>query len=346
MTMGKITETQLKNDLKAGKLARVYFLYGEEDFLVRTYADKIIAAAVPESAADMNFVKYSAAPRSDELSDHLESMPFFSEYKCVLIKDLDADALDNAEHKAYLSIIENIPETSVLIVSQENIEIDPKKVKAKMKKLMAACESGGISCEMKYLPVSKTAAMAQRKASGAGCALSGENAVFLAEECGNSLTELQNEVEKLCAYKGGGEINREDIEKLVPRRIDAGVYTLAAELFAGHADKAFEILDELFLQQIEPFMILAALSGHFTDLYRAKLGQLAKKTYPETAGAFNYPPNRSFAVKKAYGAVNKLSERYLASCIAVLYRTNKLLNSSKANKRTLIERAVAEIASL
>ncbi len=48
----------------------------------------------------------------------------------------------------------------------------------------------------------------------------------------------------------------------------------------------------------------------------------------------------------AYRSVGRLSERYLGDCVAVLYKTNKLLNSSKADKRQLIEQAIIEIAAL
>ena len=47
--MPKITESELKKGL-SGELSGVYFLYGEEDFLVRTYAEKIVAAAVAGAA--------------------------------------------------------------------------------------------------------------------------------------------------------------------------------------------------------------------------------------------------------------------------------------------------------
>ena len=48
----------------------------------------------------------------------------------------------------------------------------------------------------------------------------------------------------------------------------------------------------------------------------------------------------------AYRSVGKLSERYLGECVAVLYNTNKLLNSSKTDKRRLIEQAIIRIAEL
>jgi len=344
--MGKIDENRLKADLKAGQLARAYFLYGSEDYLVRFFADKIAGLAVPDDARDMNFVKYTENPKADELSDQLENMPFFSEYKCVMIKDLDIESMDNAEHKAYLALIGNIPETSILVIAQENIEYDLKKLKAKTKKIMTAVEAAGVSCEMKYLSAAKVAQRAQKEAAKAGCSLSPQNAAYLARECGNSLTELDNEIAKLCAYKNGGEITFKDIEALVPKRIDSNIYSLAKELFAGRTGSALEILNGLFAQRTEPFMILAAMSGHFTDLYRAKLGLLAKKSSFEAAKAFNYPPNRSFVMDGAYRSVGKLSERYLGDCVAVLYRTNKLLNSSKADRRQLIEQAIIEIAEL
>lgn len=344
--MGKIDENRLKADLKAGQLARAYFLYGKEDYLVRFFADKITELAVPGDARDMNFVRYTETPKPDELSDQLENMPFFSEYKCVVVKDLDIEGMDNAMHKAYLAMIESIPETSILVIAQENIEYDMKKLKAKTKKLMAAVESVGVSCEMKYLSAAKVAQRAQREAAKAGCSISPQNAAYLAQECGNSLTELDNELAKLCAYRNGGEITAEDIEKLVPKRIDSNIYNLAKELFAGRTGGALEILNALFVQRTEPFMILAAMSGHFTDLYRAKLGLLAKKSSYDAARAFNYPPNRSFVMDGAYRSVGRLSERYLGECVAVLYRTNKLLNSSKADKRGLIEQAIIEIANL
>lgn len=344
--MARIDEPRLKADLKAGLLQRVYFLFGEERFLVSMYTNKIIDAALGKERSEMNFMKYSGSPKADELMDYTDCLPFFADYKVVLITDLEPDSLDADELKAYISIIENLPETTVLIISETGVEIDGKKPKAKEKKLMAAVEKAGSVCELSYLSPQMISAMAEKKAARAGCTLSRENGLYLAEMCGRSLSAVSNEMEKLCAYTGSGEITRAAIDALTPKQVDTSVYTLAAELLSGNTDKAFRILDDLFLQRIEPVVISAVLSGHFVDLYRAKLGQQAKKSYNDTAGAFRYPPNRHFLVKKAYSAVNRLSEEYLGACIDILYRTNKLLNSSKADRRVLLEQALTEISSL
>ncbi len=344
--MARIEEPRLKADLKAGLLARVYFLYGEEHFLTKTYEDRIVETALGKEPSDMNFMRFSEAPSSDSLSDFADSMPFFASYKVIVISDLDADKLDNAEMNAYLDIIENLPETTVLVISQTGIEIDPKKPKAKMKKLMAAAEKCGIICEMKFMTASQLAKMSVKKAARLGCNLSDANAVLLAELCGRDMNLLSTEVQKLCDYTVSGEITREAIELLVPKMVDTSIYTLASELFAGRTARAFRILDDLFIQRMEPVVILGTLSGHFVDCYRAKLAMIQKKSAYDAAAAFNYPKNRTFVMTKAFGSVKYLSVDYLKSCVDILYRTNRLLNSSKADRRTLLEQALTEISVL
>ena len=51
-------------------------------------------------------------------------------------------------------------------------------------------------------------------------------------------------------------------------------------------------------------------------------------------------------MRKAFGAVRGLTERYLAECIDVLYRANIMLNSSHISKRTILEEALAQISVL
>ncbi|MBP1544568.1 MAG: DNA polymerase III subunit delta, partial [Oscillospiraceae bacterium] len=259
---------------------------------------------------------------------------------------LDADKLDNAEMNAYLGIIEELPDTTVLVISQTGIEIDAKKPKAKMKKLMAAAEKYGVLCEMKYMTAQQLAKMAVKKAARLGCNLSDINAVLLAELCGKDMNLLSTEVQKLCDYTVSGEITKEVIDALVPKMVDTSIYTLASELFAGRVANAFRILDDLFVQRMEPVVILGTLSGHFVDCYRAKLAQLARKSANDAAAEFNYPRNRTFVLTKAFNSVKYLSVDYLKSCIDVLYRTNKLLNSSKADRRILLEQALTEISVL
>lgn len=358
----RISEQRLGADIKAGMLARVYLLYGEEDFLIRMYAEKLARLAVPEEEQEMNLRRYlliagadasareDRPPKIDELSDFVESMPFFAERKCVVLKNFDPDSLEKDELEDYVALVNDIPETSVVIFTRENTEEDAKKFreklgKAKMKKLIEAVDANGIVCELNMFSPEKLMGMAITKCRRAGCALSDENAEFLAARVGGSLSALQTEVDKLCAYRQSGEIMREDIEALVPKLIENRIYELAKELFAGRVGNALEILDALFAGRVEPIKIMAALSGHFVDLYFAKLGKNARKSYSAAASELNYG-KRSFAMRNAYNSAGGFSEEHLADCIAILYNTNKQLNSSNTDKRQILEKAIVEISTI
>lgn len=357
----KISEQRLGEDIKAGKLARVYLLYGNEDFLVKLYTDKLSKLAVEEESREMNLLRYflvagtdkgaeeDRPPKISELSDFVESVPFFADRKCVVLKNLDPDLLDKDDFEGYLALISDIPETSVVIITRENTESDAKKFKeklekARMKKLIEAVNANGIVCELNMFPPQKLMGMAISKCRRAGCELSEENAGFLAERVGGSLSLLQTELEKLCAYRQSGEITREDIEALVPKLLENRAYDIAKELFAGRVTRALEMLDDVFALRFEPIKIMQALSGHFVDLYFAKLGKQAKKSYSAAASELNYG-GRAFAMRNAYGTAANVPEQRLEDWIAILYDTNKRFNSSTEDKKQILERAIVEIAT-
>lgn len=344
-TFTLVSEPALNAELKAEKLRRVYYLFGEEVYLTGLYCDKIVKTAGGDEADGLNFLRMRGVPDMNSLSDFAESLPFFAEHKCVKITDLDAEELDNDQLKALISLIEQLPDTTVLIIAQTGLEIDDKKPKAKTKKLIQAVEKCGAVCKLMFLPLERTAAMAAKKAARAGCTMSQDNALHLSELCGRSLTIIQNEVDKLCSYKQSGEITREDIDALTPRLIDVSVYALADCLISGNPGRAFRMLDDIFAECVEPIIIMSALSGAFVDFYRAKLGQTARKSAADAAKDFGYY-GRAFVMTNAYRTAQRLSERYLRDCIAVLFRTNKLMNSSKTDSRLLLERAIAEISAV
>lgn len=342
-TFKLLSEAQLNSELKAGKLRRIYYFYGEEAYLTRVYAERIESLSGANGGDGLNMLKLRGSPDMNTLSDFAESMPFFAEYKCVRITDLDAEALDAEQTKQLLSLIGQLPETAIIIISQTGLEIDDKKPKAKTKKLIQAVEGAGAVCRFSFLPPEKAAGMAAKKAAKSGCALSAENARYLTDMCGGSLTLIQNEVEKLCVFKGQGEITRQDIDALTPRMIDADVYALSDCILERRAGQAVRILDGLFERREEPVMILAALSGAFVDYYRAKLAIKAGKSPQAAAKDFLYFGGRAYYFGRTFNAARRVSEDFIKHCLEILFRTNCLLNSSRADKKMLLEKAALEM---
>lgn len=85
---------------------------------------------------------------------------------------------------------------------------------------------------------------------------------------GNDLNALTNEVTKLCAFAGGGEITAEQVEKTVTKNMETTVFLLSNALVRGDYSKAYALLDLLMAQREEPYTILAVLSSAYIDMYR------------------------------------------------------------------------------
>lgn len=339
-----LPEAALKSDISSGQLRRIYYIYGEESYLVGMYADKIAQAA--SGGEQMNYLSLRGIPDMNSLSDFAESFPFFSEYKCVKITDLNADEADSDTMKRLLALIESLPESTVMVISQTGLEINDVKPKANTQKLMSAAEKYGAVCRMNLLSLDAVAKMAAKKAQNSGCELSLQNGQYLAQLCGRSLTLVQKEVEKLITYRQSGEITKEDITALTPRMLSSSVYDLSGHILAGRTAEALALLNDLFLQREEPIIIMAALSGTFVDNYRAKLAQLAGKTPKQAAADYGYFGGRAYYFENTCRQVKYTDINYLKDCLEVMFRTNLLLNSSRTDSRILIEKAVAEISAL
>lgn len=161
-------ENALRSELQAGKVRPAYFFYGEEDFLTRTYTDMVIKTAGALEGDGLNLLRFRGVPDMDKLSDFAESMPFFAPNKCVRITDLDPESLDNQQLKDMIKLVEELPETTVIVFALITTALDDAKPKAKTKKLVETVEKRGAVCKFPLLSVNAVAGMAARQVGEGG----------------------------------------------------------------------------------------------------------------------------------------------------------------------------------
>lgn len=337
-----LTEDKLSAGIRAGRLERVYFLYGKEAFLTKMYADRIIKKSVGDDPLDFNFIKIEGNPDFDLLTDYIDGLPVFADMKAVVINDIDAEQLDKDSLERLIEIISDIPDTTVLVMYITGIETDDKK--AKTKKLIAAAEKYGAVCKLDAMQPSKIAELAVKKAAKAGIVISHEDALYLTERVNANMTTVSEETAKLMSYVGtGGSITRDIINSLVAKQLDTSIYELATAINSGKRAEAFQIISDLFNEQIEPTSIMSALSSAYLDFYYAKIAK-GEGISPEAAAEkFGYPKNRAWVLGKAMNAVARLEVSYLRRTVSILSKADITLKSTPTDKKTVIEKAVTEL---
>ena len=158
----KLEEDRLSADIRAGRIERVYFLYGKEPFLVKTYVDRLIKKTVGEDALDFNLVRISGNPDMDMLSDHVDGLPVFADMKLISVNDIDPEKIEKEAFERLLSIIADVPETTILLFN--NTGVSPDERKSQTKKFIAAVEIAGVVCKMDAMPQPKIAELVIKKA--------------------------------------------------------------------------------------------------------------------------------------------------------------------------------------
>ena len=145
-----ITESELKKQIKEGRLQRVYFFYGEETYLSGHYAAQIAAKAVGgDELAAFNLQKFDGRDCTmEELEDAAEALPLMAESKCVVVRDYDAAGGGAANQERLLRLVSDPPESCVLVFWQDAVEADVKK-NAKWKAFAAAVEKKGACVEFR-----------------------------------------------------------------------------------------------------------------------------------------------------------------------------------------------------
>ena len=171
------------------------------------------------------------------------------------------------------------------------------------------------------------------------------SAARLIKLCGNDLTRLKNEVDKLCAYTEGEEIQMDAIDLLVAQTLEARIFSLSDQVLQGRGDDAFQTLDLLFAQKEEPVMMLYVLSNAFTDAYRVRVADESGVDVKTVAKDFDYK-NRAFALDRARRSTKNVSTEALRNCLNALSEADEKMKSVTVNPRLFLEQLIARLLLL
>lgn len=98
-----------------------------------------------------------------------------------------------------------------------------------------------------------------------------QTAEYLIFTCGDLMTGLVPEIEKIGAYAKGKTITQKDIDAVADPVLSAEVFRLSDAVLQGQYDKAAGILGDLLKMQTEPILILAALGSQLRRIYTARM---------------------------------------------------------------------------
>jgi len=263
----------LRKALKEEDLFPCYFLHGEETFLAYQFIQEIKETLISPDTQDYNVEKIRLEESSwAEIIDSARNMPvFFSPWRIILIEIPQGYKKNLAPHeekilKDYLS---SSPARTVLVIIyngkiQKNLSI--------FKFFSSLPPSVVLLKETKPLKERELFAWMDRKFASERKSATQEAKMRLAEIVGNSLRNLDNELEKLTVFVGEKKlIELDDVNQVSGWGKTFVEWELSNSLERADLSKSLTVLNNLFKEGIKPEYILGIIAKFLRDIFLTKL---------------------------------------------------------------------------
>lgn len=274
---------RIQEDIKNRSFHSVYLLYGEEDYLVRLYRDKL-KKAVLDGTDEMNYTNFQGSNINLlEVREIADTLPFFQDYRIIILEDtkLFKSANDFSEY------LDKMPDTTILVFVEKEID--------KRNKLYKYVQKNGLVVEMNAMSVQDTKKFMVMKLRDNQKVIRESTADYFLEQVDNSLINIENELDKLIAYTyGREEITREDIDAVCSVLVTGQIFKMLDAVASGRKKETMQLYHDLLELKESPMSILYLLTRHFNILLQVKTAS-AGLSKQELAKKIGIPP---FAVGK------------------------------------------------
>ena len=251
-----ITYEEILRDVKAQKIAPVYYLMGEEDYYIDKLSDAIVDAVLSEDEKDFNLdVVYGAETDVDKVIELAHAYPMMAERRVVLVRE--AQAIRSLEGlDAYLS---HLTPTTVLIFCHKHGKLDARKAAAK------ALQQVGVVFESKRLYENQLPPFISQYFRQHGVDIEPQAIQMLAGHVGADLSRLTTEMDKLLLAlpEGGRVVGTTLVEEQTGMSKDFNDYELMAALAQRNIFRANQIV-KYYQGNPRSFAIVRTLSNLFT----------------------------------------------------------------------------------
>ena len=334
-----VYEDELRSDIKNGNYAPIYLIYGDDSYLKNHYRDTL-AKKASDGDPFFNLQKFQGDVDLQEVFDAVNQFPMMAERKSVVLADFD---FSKGDFDRFLELISNANDSCVLILCFDTVEFDAKKGN-KEKKIIAAVEKNNGKCaEINHRSISALVKMLSDSAKKRGCSFGDMACRHLIEIVGTDLSTLKNELNKLCAYVGSGDISKDIVNQIAVKSVDASVYDYVKQIMSGNVSDALAQLDDMFFMRIDPMIILSVTSSSYIDIYRAYTANIKGVKSAEIASDFKYPKNKLFLIDRAQQSLRKFDANKLSLSLECIASADKSLKSFGFDARNVLEQLTVKL---
>ncbi len=217
--MPTLSLNALRKEVKAGKLASVYYFHGAEETLKEEALTALVDLAVDPASRDFNYdVRHAPSLDPEALHALVNTLPMMAEKRVVVIRDVDGWTVKSPARKVLLEYVAK-PAAETLLVLHQGPPKDEKKDEIDD-------ELGAHAKVVNFaeLNIEEALAWVTRRAKQQNVPLTPEGAAHLVNAAGPQLALLRLELEKLAALGSTDPIGVDVVGEMVGIRFGETIF--------------------------------------------------------------------------------------------------------------------------
>ncbi len=337
--------------LKSKELKSVYLFYGEEEYLI-DYSLKLVKETFIDKAFEpLNYIVLEGeALEFDTIMNACETLPFMSEKKIVIIRDLPLFKSKKEEEKnktkvskdPVVNYIETLEDYIILIFVEKTKSI--RKSNALYKKInkfgdiveFTKLRGGDLD---KWIVDSFKKHNKTINKSNINYFI--EYSSYFDKNRERTLYDLENEIIKITNYlPSNGEITKNEIELLMARPLEMNVFNLLNKISQKNGEEALKLFNEMYISGEPILFILHMIVRQIRNMLKYKV--LKEKGY-SSGDNFKKMDLSQYEYKKISDQSNNFTIIQLEKALEYSLDADRKIKSSSIEDRLVMEILIANL---
>src|SRR3989344_5624212 len=245
------------------------FLYGPDSYRLKQNSH-IVLGNYRKKHPNGVFFKFDLSDVGETIKaeDAIKSGSLFGEVKLVVLKNTFSNKAGSDRIGELIKIQNLLKEKDTVLLFIENQEGKELAKNRTLFNLLAGKDN--IVRNIEYLEGEKLAKWIKNEFVLRKCSVEQDAIKELVATARNESWALVNEIEKLCNFKTGGLIKKEDVALLGFKKIDLNIFDLIDSIAGKNKPKAYEVLFKEIKNSRDPYYLLTMIVYGFRNLLEVK----------------------------------------------------------------------------
>lgn len=313
----------LAQDIKNRTFKPVYLLFGEEDFLKKSYKNQLKQAIAGDDTMNYNYFEGKGLDLN-ELISLADTMPFFSEKRLILIED---SGFFKSAADALVEYLPSMPDTTCMVFVESEVD--------KRNRLYKKVKDLGYAAEMVRQDYNQLVKWAGGILAREGRKITGRTMELFLSKTGDDMENIRQELEKLISYTMGRDvITDEDVEEICTVHVTSKIFDMVAAIVNRQTKKAMDLYEDLLTLKEPPMRILFLIARQFNQLLQVK--ELAGKGQDRSAIASQLKL-QPFIAGKLLTQARTFSKDQILACVTLCVDLEEAVKTGRLQDRLAVE---------